>query len=87
MCVNIFTRSVLTYISYTKCVNILHEVCNFMIFIFSRDISVCNLCSAEISCVKKNTSGMLKVCPQILKPCKRQTKTAMLTFIILIFRL
>jgi len=25
-----------------------------------RDISVCNLCSAEISCVKKNTSGMLK---------------------------
>ena len=26
---------------------------------------MCNLCSAEISCVKKNTSGMLKVCAKI----------------------
>ena len=25
-----------------------------------REISICNLCSAEISCVKRNTSGMLK---------------------------
>ena len=39
----------------------------WLVHIFSiwRDISVCNLCSAEISCVKKNTSGMLKVCAKI----------------------
>ena len=39
----------------------------WLVHLFSiwRDISVCNLCSAEISCVKKNTSGMLKVCAKI----------------------